>query len=278
MTHAPVNSRPTTVALRISPLIEIDLAVYGQTTEAGIKRSQFSREGNPVGYLKIDKVTALPLRADEIVSKIATDSGPVFVEDHELEALFEIDPNTLVIKTYQPKHLFGEAYVPKTPMFVAAAKRKVGTKKVANKVGEQLLASLLEVMTQEGLIAVCELTTRGIPKPAVLLPDGTMWVVYHDDEVREQPPRPEVELAPEAVAMVRDQFVLPLVTTEPLDLTDKRSEAIQAFADAKAAKGDFGQPDEPVVAAAKAILDDGTTDLMALLTASIASTPAKVNA
>lgn len=270
MTRGPAATRTSsTVAFRINALIEVELAVYSATvSEHGVKRNQFTTDGHPVGNAPVDKQTGEIIDRSVIVKKIATDLGPVYVEDHEVEALFKIDPNTMVVKAYQPESLFySGAYVPKSPMTVEVAKRKVGTKKVVNTVGQQLFAGLLEVMRDEGVMAVCEITTRGVPKPAVLLSDGTMWIVYHDDELREPRPGADIEVPPEAVATIRDQFVKPLLSEDPLDLTDTRSAAIQAYADTKALEGKFDAPDAPTAAPERE--SAGSTDLMALLNASI---------
>jgi non-homologous end joining protein Ku len=258
-----------TVFLKIGPLVEVELAVYSTlVSDHGVKRNQYTRDGNPVGNQNYDKVSGAVVTRDDIVKKIATEHGPVYVEDHEIEDLFHLEPNSLVIKGYNPQHmLYGGDYVAKSALTVEAAKKKVGSKKVDNATGQVVLSGLLTAMAEEGVVAICELTTRGVPKPAALLPDGTLWLLAYTDEVREPRPRPEVEV-PEAVVDQLRAFVQPSVSTEAFDLTDRRTASIQEFADAKALAGDFGEPDAPEIIEAREALS-GTTDLVALLGASL---------
>lgn len=271
MSHAPAASRPyATLFLRVGPLIEVEVATYSTVDKStGVKRNQYSPEGNPVGNQQYDKVTGEVVPRENVVSKIATENGPVYVEDHEIEALFEITPNSMTIRGYQPVALLENGtYVPNgTTLTVEAAKKKVGSKKVDNKTGQQVLAGLLRAMAQEGVFALCEITTRGTPKPAALHPDGRLILLNFDDQVREARPQVQVEVPDAAVEQIRSQFVKPNVTTEPFDLTDVRSGLIQEYAEEKAARGDFDAP-APVQLVERESVSNND-DLMALLTASI---------
>lgn len=272
MTRGPMATRTyATVFMKIGPLIEIELAVYNQlTSEHGVTRNQFTVDGHPVGSAPVDKVTGEIIEHSAIVKKIATSNGPVYVEDAEIEKLFQIKPNTLVVKGYQPVDLFGTAYVPNQPLAVEPAKKKVGTKKVVNETSTQVLAGLLDAMRVENVCAVCEMTTRGVPKPCVLLPDGTLWIVRSDDELREPRPSFQDTVPAEVIEAVRGQlvpFIQANTTTEPMDLTDVRSAAILEYAEAKAAEGDFGAPVVGEVVEERE--SSSTNDLMALLSASI---------
>lgn len=273
MTRGPMATRTfATVFMKIGPLIEIELAVYNQiVSEHGVTRNQFTVDGHPVGSAPVDKVTGEIIERSVIVKKIATSNGPVFVEDSEMEELFSVSPNTMTVKGYQPIDLFGTAYVPHSPLAIEPAKKKVGTKKVVNETSTQVLAGLLDAMRVENVCAVCEITTRGVPKPCVLLPDGTLWLVRSDDELREPRPSFQDTVPAEVIEAVRNQlvpFIQANTTTEPMDLTDVRSAAIMEYAEEKAAKGDFGAPRDTgdVVEVRES---SSTNDLMALLSASI---------
>jgi non-homologous end joining protein Ku len=249
MTHAPAATRGEAVGLRIHPLIEVEVTLFNRVaSDAGVTRKTYTKDGNPVGKMDYDKVTGEPVPADQIVKKYETEWGPVYVEDHEIEQLFEIDPKSLVIKTYHPEHLWysGQHYFPVASYSLEAAKKKIGTKKVPNKVAEQLLAALLQGMREEGVVAVCEVTTRGKPRPAVLLSDGTLWFVRFEEEIREPRPLNEIEVPRKALDDVIG-LIRPNITTEPVELTDKRSALIQAFADEKAQAGDFDKPEAPTL-------------------------------
>lgn len=54
---------------------------------------------HPVGRGQVHKTTGKLLEpGGQVVKKIATEYGPVRVEDHEIEALFSLTPDSLVVK------------------------------------------------------------------------------------------------------------------------------------------------------------------------------------
>lgn len=287
MTKAPTSLRATDHVTLTFGLISVPVAIYGgEVSDHGIARKQFRvvpqtgpdgavltddqgnplTEDHPAGVMPYDKITGEPIDRSEVVRKIATEYGFVFVEDSEIEQLFEISPKTLVVKAFQPQHLFYAGhYVPKALYYLVADKMVVGKKKVVNKPAQTNLALVLKAMKEEGALALVELTSRGIPKPAVLLPNGTLWVVHHEDALREAPELPEIDLDPALVGLGR-QLVRQQWKDDVQDLTDLRSALIQNFADEKAKAGDFGKPEEVVVPETQA---SGTDDLMAMLSASL---------
>lgn len=237
--------------------------------EDGSKKEVPVFEDHLIGRGKTNKATGELLRPEEqglVQKKIETEYGPVYVEDHEIEQLFTLEADTLKITTFQPQHLFYQGnYVPKSILFVEPQKSGSGAKKAYMPVATKLMATLFQGMREEGVIAVGELTTRGVPKPCILTPDGALWLVYHTDALREQRPLPEVEVVLAEVQMMRS-LIGALNTTDVLDLTDTRSELIQNFANEKAAAGDFGKSDDTYQPAPAA---DASVDLMSLLAASV---------
>lgn len=226
-------------------------------------------EDHLIGRGNTDKTTGELLTPDErakVQSKVSTEYGPVYVEDSEIEKLFTLDNNTLKINEFQPQHLFHQGnYVPKKLMFVEPEKAGSGAKKAYMPIAVKLLHMLLTSMRQEGVVAIGELTTRGVPKPVILDPRGQLWEVYHTNALREQREIPEVELADAEVQMMRG-LIDQMKTEEVADLSDKRSELIQNFAEEKAAAGDFGKPADDVVVNVPA---EPAQDIMAMLAASV---------
>lgn len=266
-------------------LVSIPLAIYtGTVSDAGVERHTWipvkvgdTIEDHPVGNGTIDKETGELLtleQKDQVVKKIETEYGPVFVEDNEIEKLFDIDPDTLVVTHFQPISLLHQGhYVPQKIMFVEPQKVGTGSKKAPMKGAVKALGHLLKGMEEENVMAVCELTTRGLPKPCLLMPDGSLLQVWHTNTLREQREFPEVPIQEQTMQRIH-ALIEGLTTTEPLDLTDYRSELVQAFADEKAREGNFGEPEADTYKPAE-VTEDEDEDFLSVLQASIDSAKKK---
>lgn len=296
MPRQPASTRATDHATLSFGLVSIPVAVYtGTVSDHGISRKMFveraavDEDGNtvltdagsaklerhPVGYINVDKITHEEVPRTEVIKMIETEYGFVFVEDHEIEQLFTIQPKSIQVKEFQPLALFRQGhYVPKALYYVEADRVHDGKRKVPNPAAQSSLALMFKAMRAENVMAVVDFTSRGVPKPAVLLPDGTLWVVYHTDELREQRELPEIVVADAVVEQAR-ALIRMLYGEEPLDLTDRRTQLIQQFADDKATAGDFGKTAE--VTEINAVTQP-TQDLAELLRASVEAAKAKKKA
>lgn len=258
-------------------VINIPTTLYGGTVaDHGVKRNEYvvAEDGDhPVGRGLIDKTTGELLPSgSQVVKKIQTEYGPVYVEDHEIEQLFQLSPDTLVVKEFEPQRVFHEGnYVPKGLLYIEPRKTGTGAKKGPDPIASKIMATLLSAMQAQNAMAICELTTRGVPKPAVLMPDGRLWLIYHTDATREQRELPQVPLVDAEVDMM-GSLIKAMWSETPLDFTDERSALIQGFADEKAAAGEFDKPEEATVATLPTTT--GGVDLMALLAASVESAKA----
>lgn len=299
MTMSPPSSRALDDITLTCQLLTIPCRLYSGTDKAaGVNRHEYLEvpvlddQGNQVKKV-LDDGTEVPVfenhaigrapydkdnpDSNEVLSaedrgkvqrKVETEYGPVYVEDHEIETLFTLDRKTLKINEFQPQHIFHQGnYVPRDVVHLEPA--RVGgsgkNKKDFQPFAVKLLATLFEGMRKEGVVAIGELTTRGVPKPVIITPDGKVWVLYHTNEVREQREFPEVETTDAEVGMVRS-LIDQMKSTEVADLTDFRSDLINNFAAEKAAAGDFGRSEDTHVEAAPAA---PTMDLTALLQASL---------
>lgn len=269
--QAPSNRAAGKVNLSFG-IVNIATTLYtGTVSDHGITRKEYvsTPEGDhPCGRGVIDKVTGeLVEVGSEVVKKIETEYGPVYVEDAEIEKLFQLAPDSLVVKEFQPQHLFHQGhYIPKGLQFVEPRVVGTGRKKGPDPVATKLLLTLLKGMREQNALAVCELTTRGVPKPCILMPDGRLWHVYHTDATREQRELPEAPIVDAEVQML-GSLIKTMWSDQPADLTDERSTLIQAFADEKAAAGEFDKPEVDATVSAPA--PAATPDLMALLSASV---------
>lgn len=245
-----------------------------RTLDDGTEVDEPVFENVPVGRTATNKITGEPLDEAEktqVQSKVETEYGPVYVEDGEIERLFTLSQKSIRILSVQPQTLFyqGDHYVPKKMSYVEPVKIKTGKQKGQyDQDSMQLYATFMETLRKDGRMAVVEITTRGVPRPAVLLPNGRLYEVYHTDEVREQRQVDLPETNPAEVAMFKTLLETEgLVSDEPLDLSDERAALINDFAKEKAQAGDFGKPAE--VGDAPAPVQQTGVNLLALLSASV---------
>jgi non-homologous end joining protein Ku len=269
MPKASPSTRPTeNIQLQFGPVV-IPLSVYaGVMSGHGIHRSMFVQGENgddhPVGFAHYDKETGKRVETSTIIKKVSTEYGHVYVSDEEIEQLLNLQHHTLVIKHIQPLHLFLQgAYTPKNLYFLEATKRTQGRKKIPNVAAQQAFAVLLTALRKSQAIAVCELTTRGVPKPCILMPNGQLWLCYYTDELREQRPVPMAGVDPQLVELTVQLFEK-YQTDTPVEIEDHRTALIQMYADEKGARGEFDPPQTDV---APAPVEDNEDLLSALLTA-----------
>jgi len=285
MTHAPRATRGDKVTLSFG-MVSIPITLFGRTVESKTQRNQFVTLTDPetgeirdyrVGRQNVAKtdegelvlVNGQPVVVEnsQIESKYATEYGHVYVSEGEIEELLNLEPRSAKIIAFHPMSLWtrGE-YVPKKPMSVEVTPVEVGKKKVPNKSALAKFSALLDAMRAMDAFAIVELVSRGIPKPAALLPDGTMWVVCAEEEIREdRAPQPEVEVPSEYTEATK-MVVEFLWNDKPVPVNDTRTVLVQSYADEKAQAGDFSKPVETEV---ETIVVDEADDYVAQLKASL---------
>lgn len=277
-------------------LMSVPVTLYNRTVEYKTKRGQFvtipDEDGVAHDYrvgrqnVAKDPDTSeiierdgqpIVVANDQVEYKYATEYGYVFVTDDEIEKLLSIEPKSAKITAFQPMSLWHSgAYIPNgTTYQVEVTPITVGKKKSPNKTGLKQFQLILGAMRKRNAFALVDLVSRGIPKPAVLLPDGTMWTLYVEEETREpREPQPEVPLADDERTVMAG-FVEALLTKEPVSLHDHRTTLIQGYADEKAQAGDFSKPDAPETV--EVVVEEESVDVMALMLASLESMKQKAS-
>lgn len=291
MTHATKTNRGTGVTLTLG-LMSITVSLYNRTAEYKTTRGQFTtidtvdpvtgevtskdyRVGRQnvakdpeTGEILLENGVPVAVENSAIEYKYATDYGYVFVSDSEIEELLTIEPRSAKVVAFQPLSVWNSgAYIPTGQTFeVEVTPIPDGKRKVPNRNGLLQFQVLLETMEQRGAFAVLDVVSRGIPTPAALLPDGTLWYLRVEEEIREpRGNKPDVEVPAEWRPVV-GALLDAMWRDEPLSLHDTRVTAIQNFADEKASKGDFSKPEEPEV---PDVVPQATVDILALLQASV---------
>jgi len=273
--RASASTRPNKMELNMGTL-SVAVSMFPTTTaDHGIARKMFvevpGEDDHPIGYASFDKITGEPVDKDQVVRKVATEYGFVFVEDQEIEALLTLDPRSITINSVHPmKHWHDGVLKSKTVWSLEATPKAVGRKKVPNRRDRIALRALFDTLTERDAFGFGEMVLRGAPKPIVLLPNGELHQVFFSEELREvKPAEPLAEVDLPMLAKVTEAMV-PLIDTyfttaaveEPSDV---RTALIQQFADDKARAGDFAKPAETAIVEKAA--DDDVDDLLATLTA-----------
>lgn len=271
--RAPASTRGNKLTLSFGTL-SVQVSTFPTTTDDhGIARKMFFEvPGEPdheVGYASYDKQTGTILSRDQVVKKVATELGFVFVEDSEIETLLDLDPRSITINSIHPMaHWLDGPLMSRTVWTLDATPKTVGKRKVPNRRDRIALRALLDALTERAAFGLGEMVLRGVPKPVVLLPNGELHQVRFAEEMRE--PRtmapladadlPHLDQVRRALGPLLDEFWSSAPVAEPSDV---RTALIQQFADNKARAGDFGKPVEtPVV---EAVVNDDIDDLLATL-------------
>lgn len=241
-------------------LVSVPIDVFnGVDDEQGkIKRNMMSPAGNPVSFKKMDAETGEMLEQAQIKMVYTTDDGAkVELTDDEIAAAMGEQNGKCELLGFYPVEQM-DRYVVASVMQVRPQSVTVGKKKTFPYT--KPFALLMEGMEAKGVFGLLRYTLRGKPRLGALHYDGTMSVLYWEDEVRESLPMPEADLSEGEVAMAVT-LIEALLKDEAPVLVNDAAQKVRDYAEAKAA----GQPME-VKAAAPAT---DTVDLMAALQASV---------
>lgn len=271
--HAPAPSRAS-LSFSISfGLLNIPVAGYTGTEDISIKREQFLADGRKVGStpaVKNDDGSYGEIVArQDIVKRLATDNGLVDLADDEIDSVLSVTPGVAdLLGVLDYSFLDNGDYVPNGKVWqIRAAKLGSGRQAKANPGGEKAFALLLAALEAEESFALIRFSRAGTVYLGALLPTGRLVGLYHEDEVREEKPLPQVDLTEAEVAAARALLATAKVEDKVTVLNDSVAK-IAAYAAEKAA-GVERPAAEAIPAQAPA------ADLIALLTASVEAAKAQ---
>lgn len=236
MANAPSRSSGS-FSLGLGMLV-IPCSLYSATESHGIKRSEYvsTDDGfHKVGRTQVDKETGELVDGSQIVKLFECEDGSlVELTDDEIEAATKAENGTATIEAFIPVEHIGTTYITDSMYQVRPANRKVGSKSKPDANAVKAFSVLTSAMAERGVFALIQLTSRGKPKYAALLPDGRMFNLLFTDEVRDERPFPEAEPSEAELAMGL-QLVDAVLKTEPIELIDTATEKVLEYATAKAA-------------------------------------------
>jgi DNA end-binding protein Ku len=252
-------------------LVVIPTKLFSGTEDAGIKRSEYvavpvgeKEELHKVGRKMYDKVTGDEVQQADVVKMF--ELGPesvVPLTDDEIATVVQAHKGVADIVHFLPLDVMGSGeYVVDSLMQIRPAQRKDGRRNVPDPAANKAFALLMASMKREGVFGLVAFTLRGKPKYAALMPNGRLYTLKFDEEVREDIPMPEAEFSANEVEMGR-MLIRTIRSDEAPVLSDEASAKVRQYVEAKAGgEIEIAQPAPEVTT---------STDLMAALEASLAS-------
>lgn len=252
--HAPAPSKAAANVTLVAGLLSIPVKFYSATEDVAVHREQYTKTGKRVGSAPCIKDDAgnytRRIRREDIVKKFATTSGLIELTDDEIERLVVSESGRAEIVSTHPHSLYeaGE-YLPNGKVWQVRAET----------IGIRPLELLLQALREEDVFAVVQWCKGGTPYTGALFPNGQLFGIRYDEEVREELPRPSVEFSSDELQLARQ--LVSLYRQEDAQTLTHPAEAVRAYAESKAA----GR----VVVVQKAPVQSQATDLLAALRSSV---------
>jgi len=227
---APAPVRSTTSITLSFGLLNIPLSVYTGTEETRVSRKEFVRNEPTVevGRSPIRKDTGEVIDQYDVVRMAQADSGAwVELSDDEIAAC--TSPRGLAeVVAFVPNKEVGK-YLTEGVKQVRP-KREKGK---ANPAAEKAFALLLTTMRKSKLHALVKVAMRGPARYALLDAEGSLFLVYTADAVRESVgPAGDYKFSDSELNMAR--MLIETVGIDAPTLTDDTAPAVQKFVNGKA--------------------------------------------
>lgn len=223
-------------------MVAIPVQLFAGTEDSSVSRSEYVKdvdsEGN-ITYLKVGrqsivKDTGEKVDSSRVVKCIETEKGIVEVSDDEIANLVGAANGTASVVCFiKQSALFNGTYILGDLKQLRPAKRTSGKQKVHDPAATKSFALLMAAMRKTASFAVLKVTTRGNPQFAALLPNGDLYMLRFEEEVRERLPMPEAEIAQEEIEMGVELVTLGIQDTPPT-LHDDASRRVVEYAEKKA--------------------------------------------
>lgn len=215
-------------------LIPVQLFSGQESTDnRWVKRSEYTRDGRSCGRARVVKDTDPPEIVTDFVKCVETDEGLVELTDDEIAEALDLPEEEAEILTFLPLHVMGSGrYLPEAILQVRPAKGK--QKGSFDPAAAKAFATLMKAMRQKQVFALVQLVLQRRPTYGALLPNGRMYKLMFDDEVRDDRPMPDVNVSMEKVDQVIEAMN---ISNEPPELTNDHRDLITAYVEKKAKEG-----------------------------------------
>lgn len=245
-------------------LVSIPVGLYAATSENRVSFKEFCADGHPVGRKMYDKETGEDVDRGEIYKMFQTPDGEwVRIDPEEVEAVLQTSKGTASIVQFRPLNEWFDGQFFYTNVYqIRPDKMGSGRNKTDNPAANKAFTLLMEAMAVKRVYGLVEVALRGKTYMAALTPDGRFYLLFFDDEVRQDLPAPEVDISEAELDMATKLIDTNMAVDGEVELVNHDYEKIVEFAVEKAKKG--GKVDLPEPKPAQS-----SDDLMAVLQASL---------
>ena len=256
MTHSPAPNRSSGKLTINFGIIPIPVAVYSGTEDRAVHRSM-RHNGNAVKFVNVDAATGEVISRQETTMVFVMEDGTeVPLSDDEIAKAMGEDNGSCDVIGFYPISELKQYHVAD---LVQVRPQTLGSGKSVKRPFDRPFAVLMAALATREAFALVRYTLRGKPRLGALTWDGTMRVLYWDDEVRESLPLPKVDLTGAELTMA-GQLVDALMGEQAPRIDNTATEKVREYVAAKA-KG--------VVAEQETTEAPVTMDLMEALKASL---------
>jgi non-homologous end joining protein Ku len=231
--HAPAPKRSTVVFTLNFGMVPVRMRLFAPTEDNKIlEKHQYvtvDGEDHEIGLKTVPNPDPVP-GEPELLIELGDD------EIARVTAGTAVDRGDVPIECFIPLDAIGTRY-PVTAWYQARpALRQEKRKSVPDPTADKAFVLLMSAMEEKGVACLVRLALRGPAKFAAITPDGRLYMLNYDSEVREEYPWPDVEV-PEA----HIQGAMNLIDGYGIDtpaLPDETGEALTKYVINKAKTGE----------------------------------------
>lgn len=221
----------------------IPCAVFAGTEDGGVKRGEYTEVDGE--YVKVGRVNAVKnedgsiqriVPSAEVVKLVESDRGLIPLTDDEIAAAVGCEGGLAEVSTFLPLSVMteGKYVIDSLYQLRPAPPARGGARTRRSDTTEKAFGLLIKAMRLEGVFALVQVALRGKPRYAAFLPDGRLYTLRYQNEVRLPLTMPDTGSLPDEDVMLARMMVVSKTSNIPPVLTDVASQKIRDYVEAKA--------------------------------------------
>lgn len=208
-------------------LLSIPVKIYTHTEDASIKRQEYLADGRKVGRVaavkNADGTYGEQVDKRDVVKKFETSRGLIDLSDDEIDRAITGTVGVADIVAVHPYDVYDNHYTPSGLIYQVRAEAA----------GNKALALILAALGADENFALLRWVSSGVARVGALFPNGNLFVLRYDDEVRELKDLDTPQFSAAEFSLAR-QLLAESVVPNPLPL-EHPSNLVREYAEGKAA-------------------------------------------